>query len=312
MRRRIAMGTGIALLVIGAGLGFWIYQRLQLTPPTELSLDPNNLAALSPPLPNPPIVTYSQDADAGPDYRQAIAAYEANTDACDQYAQNPVDPAPQAIQLILSAAEKSIARLFITNPSQIVDYQTDHPPLDDLCELARTIDRAALLLLRQGKTDAARGYFQSVYALGEKLYDERLTYDEYSKGLSLMNESTIGLSECERGDQAAQLQKQEAAMRDYDVNHVQPIYEALVSADQQEIAQHAGDIFQFAAHAADRMIQVEAVLALGRLQYDAARSADQQAAAGYIRAAAASPDPAVQAAAAAAGGLTLEQYRTIH
>src|SRR5208282_5036198 len=129
---------------------------------------------------------------------------------------------------------------------------------------------------------------------------------------SLMNESAYGLSECEVGDRQTQMQNQEAAMRDYDANHVQPIYEALVSADQQVIAMHAGDMFQFAQHSQDRMIQVEAVLALGRLRFDAARNADQDAAMRFIRKAAASPDPAVQAAAAAATGLTLEQYRMIH
>lgn len=314
MRRTVALWAGIVLLVGGASLGVWIYQRLQLTPPTALSLDPNNLAPLSPPPMSPPIVTATDSADAGDDYRGALVDYQANTDAYDQFAQNPIDPAPPAIQLMLTASGKATANLFLNHPAEIVDYQTDHPSLDQLCDLGRTMDQAALRLATGHKTDQARRYYQAVYALGEKLYDERLTYDEYSKGLSLMNESTIGLSECATGDLQTQLQHQETAMRDYDVNHVQPIYQALVSADQQDIAIHAGDIFEFATKSTERMFRVEAILSLGRLKFDAARSADQQAAPGYIQkaAAAADPDPAVQAAAAAAGGLTLEQYRMIH
>ncbi|MGA3066781.1 MAG: hypothetical protein ABSF29_08045 [Tepidisphaeraceae bacterium] len=312
MRRRLSWGTGIALVLIGAGLAARFYLQGQITAPTQLSLEPANLTALSPPWPDPAIFTPDEDADAGPLYRQALTAYQAGGDACEQFAQNPVDPPPDAIKLMLRATRKSSADLFIANPSEIVDYQTDHPALDQLCDLGRTMNRAALLMRQQNRVDQARAYFQSVYSLGKKLYDERLTYDEYSKGLALMDESTIGLAGCETGDRAEQLQNQEAAMRDYETNHVEPIYQALSTADQEEIALHAGDIFQFATQSQDRMIQVEAVLALGRLRFDAARNADQQAAPRYIAKAAASPDPAVQAAAAAAGGLTLEQYRMIH
>ena len=101
-------------------------------------------------------------------------------------------------------------------------------------------------------------------------------------------------------------------MRDYDANHVQPIYQALVSAEQEDIALHAGDIFAFATGSKERMFRVEAILALGRLKFDAARGADQQAAPACIKNASTDPDPVIQAAATAAGDLSVEDYRQIH
>jgi hypothetical protein len=312
MRKTWAVRLGIGLVVVLAGVGVWLYFSLQLTPQTALSLDPGNLAALSPPTISPPVVPATQPTDASSDYQQAWQAYQSNTDPYDTFAQNPSDPPPPAVALILDASGKSTAKIFADHPVEIVDYQADHPALDQLVDLARLIDRAGLKLKLINQTDKAKQYFKSVYALGEKLYDERLTYDEYSKGLSLMNESTVALADCEPPDRGADLRKLEGAMRDYDGSHVQPIYQALVSAEQEDIALHAGDIFAFASKSKDRMFRVEAILALGRLKFDAARNADQQAAPRYIEQQASDPDPAVQAAAAAADALTLEEYHTIH
>jgi hypothetical protein len=312
MRKKWALWAGIGLVVVLGGVGVWLYLSLQLTPQTALSLDPNNLAVLSPPTIDPPVVATTQPSDATNDYRQAWLDYQSNTDACENFTQNPTETPPQAIALILDAAGKSTAEIFASRPADVVDYQTDHPALDQLVDLARLLDQAGLRLKLQNQLDKARMYFLAVHALGEKLYAERLTYDEYSKGLSLMNESTMALADCEPPDRAADLHKYEGALRDYDANHVQPIYQAIVSAEQEDIALHAGDIIAFATKSKERMFRIEAILALGRLKFDAARNADQQAAPRLIQQSASDPDPAVQAAVAAADGLTLDQYHTIH
>jgi hypothetical protein len=312
MRRRLSLWGGIGLVVVLGAIGVWYYQRMQLTPPTALSLDPTNLAQLSPPTISPDVVVATQPSDASNDYRQAWVDYQANTDPYDQFAQNPADPPPLAVALILDAAGKSSAQIFSDHPSEIVDYQADHSTLDQLCDLGRVLERAGLVYHLRKQNDMAEKYFQAVYALGQRLYDERITYDEYSKGVALMNEAAVALADSSPPDRAQQLRDFEGKMRDYDTNHVQPIYQALNSAQQEDIAEHTGDIFAFATKSKERVFRIEAVLALGRLKFDAARTADQDAAQRFIDNAASDPDSAVQAAATAAQGLTLDEYRMIH
>jgi hypothetical protein len=176
------------------------------------------------------------------------------------------------------------------------------------------MESAALLLNRAGKMDEGRAFLEGVYALGESLYRERLDYEEFSRGMGLMDGAMTGLAEMEPVGSAARkrLEDQEAAMVAFERSDVQPIYAVLVSADQQRVAANAGDVFRFAMKSRERMFRVEAILKLGRYRFDAARQADQIAAPRFLRRLGEDPDPAIRAAAGAAAGLTVEQYRMIH
>jgi hypothetical protein len=312
MREKSAVWSAVVLVAAaGGGWGLWFY-LMQLTPPTSLSLDANNLAVLAPPTISPPMVVQDRAGDSGAEYLKAGADYQNLSDACDQFAEHPEGSPPGPIAGVLDASGKYSVDVFLPHPEVLINYESEHPELDNLLGLGRCMNRVGLLLRINKKVEDGRKYFLAVYALGKKLYDERLTHDEYFTGLSLMNEATIGLSECEDEPGKSDLVKWEGAMRDYDVNHVQPIEEALFSADQGVVAEHAGDVFVFATRAGERMFRVEAVLALGRLRFDAGRKADQLGAGRYIGKLLADPDPAVAAAAKAAGDLTVEEYRTIH
>jgi hypothetical protein len=302
------------MFLLAVVLGGYLYNQMQITDATALSLDPRNLAELSPPVPERPVVERNIPGDAGEKYSVAAALMDEDADACEEFGQKPEGPVPQPMQLVLDATHLSGMDLFARNPGLIIDYQSEHPPLDNLAKLGQEMESAALLLNRSGKTEEGRQFLQAAYALGENLYRERLDYEEFSRGMGLMDGATTVLAEMEPAGSSEQkrLQDQQAATVEFDKSHVQPIYEILVSADQQRVAANAGDVFRFAAKARERMFRVEAILKLGRYRFDAARQADQIAAPRFLRRLSDDPDPAIRAAAAAATGLTVEQYRMIH
>jgi hypothetical protein len=303
-----------ALFLLAVGLGAWLHVQMQITDPTELSLNPRNLAELSPPVPARPIVDQSVPGDAGEKYSVAISLFDDNADACEEFAQKPEGPVPQPMQLLLDATHLSTANFFARNPGLLIDYQAEHPSLDNLGKLGQEMESVALLLNRSGKTDDGRKFLQAAYSLGENLYRERLNYEEFSRGIGLMNGATTALAEMEPAGSPDRklLEDQQAATVAFDQKSVMPIYEILASADQQRIAANAGDVFRFATKAEERMFRVEAILKLGRYRFDAARQADQIAAPRFLRRLSNNPDPVIRAAASAAANLSVEQYRMIH
>jgi len=311
---RLGWGISAAMVVVAVGGWLLVENQLRLTEPTNFSSD-ENLASLSPPLPPNPVVQFNEPGDAGQLYRQAAAAFPDSSDACEDFAKHPADAAPpQAIQLVLDATHQRGVAVFADDPGQLINYTEHNPSLEALNDLGHVVDAAGLMFFKQKKTEDARRFYRAVYALGLRLYDERLDYDEYLAGMGLMNEATAGLAECETADSPArdELTKQESAVAAFDQEHVRPIYQVLVSGDPAAIAANAGDIFVFATSARERMFRVEAILKLGRYRFDAARNADQMAVPRYLRKLANDPDPAVRVAATAARDLTLEQYRMIH
>lgn len=311
---RAGWGISAALTVIAVGAWLLVENQLRITAPTSFSQNAQNLAALSPPLPANPIVDFNEPGDAGQLYRQAAVAYPDTSDECEEFARHPDGTPPTAIGLVLDATHQRGVIVFAEDPGRIINYASTNPSLDALNDLGHAIDAAGLMLVKKKKVDDARRFYRAVYALGLRLYDERLDYEEYAAGLGLMNEATIGLAECEPKDSsvAADLQQQEATVSDFEQSRVRPIYQVLVSADQQSIATNAGDIFVFATQCKERMFRVEAILKLGRYRFDAQRNADQVAVPRYLRRLLEDPDPVIHAAATAARDLTLEQYRMIH
>lgn len=310
------LGWGIsavlAVLVLGSWLG--LENQLRLTAPTSFS-SAENLAALAPPLPAQSIVQFNEPGDPGQLYRQAADQFSDNSQACEDFAHQPDTAAmPPVITMVVDATHQRGVAVFADDPGRIINYTEHNPSLDALNDLGHLIDAAGLMSFKQKKLDDARKFYRAVYSLGLRLYDERLDYEEYVVGMGLMNEATVGLAECEPADWKLRndLENQETAVAAFDQERVRPIYQVLVSADPQSIAANAGDIFVFAMRCKDRMLRVEAILKLGRYQFDAARRADQVAVPRYLRKLLNDPDPAIRAAAEAAQGLTLEQYHMIH
>ncbi|MGD0389590.1 MAG: hypothetical protein ABSC42_11605 [Tepidisphaeraceae bacterium] len=309
-----ALGWKISAVIflLALAIGAWLHNQMQITAPTALSLDEKNLAALSPPAQT--IVERNQPGDAGEKYSAAGAAYDDNEDACDEFAKNPVGPPPPPIRLVMDATNLSQMNLLAKNPQAVVDYQSDHPALDDLSKIGQDLQSAALRC-RKDHPEQAMDLLRAAWSLGANLYQERVDYDEFAQGMGLMNGALTAMAEMEPADSSRQklLQMQQQQILDFYDSRVRPIYDDVISkADQQSIAEHAGDIFRFASKSKERMFRVEAILKLGRYRFDAARAADQLAAPRFLRQFQHDPDPVVRAAAEAAANLTIEQYRMIH
>jgi hypothetical protein len=301
------------LFAVAIAVGLWLRSQMQITGPTALSLDPKNLAELTPPVAAQTIVAQDQPGDAGDQYLDAARLYQDDSDACDEYARTASGPLPPPMQAVVGAAHFSQMNLFSKDPSSQIDYQSDHPQLDNLAKVGQDMEAAALLLRRAGKFQESRQLLDAAYAMGLNLLRERVNHDEYFQGMGVMDGALTGLSELESdSSQKQSLLAQADGMVNYDQQSVQPIFETLQSIDPVKIARNAGDVFRFAALSHERMFRVEAILKLGRYRFDAARPADQLAAPRFLRSFSKDPDPVIRAAAGAALGLTLEQYRMIH
>ena len=121
-----------------------MHAQMQITDPTNLSLDPKNLVELSLPLGAEGIVAQDQPGDAGEEYSAASAAYQDDPDACDEYAQKPEGPPPGAMQLVIDATHLSQMNLFGKDPGKVIDYQSDHLELDGLGKIGQEMESAAL------------------------------------------------------------------------------------------------------------------------------------------------------------------------
>ena len=298
------------ILAVAVAVGAWLYSQMQITDPTSFSLDEKNLAELSPI--GQKLFGPTASGDAAKQYLQAVTAYRDDTDATQGFAAKPQGTPPRAVQILLDAANLA-GPVFQARPDQIIDYQNQHPDLDDLTELGGLLGRIGLLFQQAKNPQEAKRYYEAEYSLGRNLYNEQLNHDEFTSGQGLMDGATVNLSELEPDDRSLKeaLAAQESIIQG-NQERVAKIWEVLSSASQERIAANAGDVFRFAAKSKERMFRVEAILKLGRYRFDAARAADQLAAPRVLRNLEQDPDPVIQAAARAAANLTIEQYRMIH
>ena len=307
-----ALGWIISLLIVVAtATGLVLFQRhlADLTPTTELVRDSAMLAPVALPV-GPDAVVAPRDAcDAGPIYRQAIERVLADRDAYERFATEGRDSqeasALAALQLLPGAATCSQMSLFSSAPAEVINYGPK-PELQAIRLAGLCAIRLGLLLTRQAKPDEAMEWYQAAFALGARLYEERLVLDELMAGLELMSAAARAM-----GDGNAQAQTFLNGYQEYDRARLQPLRRAIGSIDPGVIATHSGDVFHIARSAKERMWRVEAILKLGRMRYNAARLADQQAATRALEQLSDDPDPVIRAAANAARNLSIEQYRML-
>src|SRR5439155_17804150 len=149
---------------------------------------------------------------------------------------------------LFEAAPAGRARIFADDPGEIISYK-EKPSLDALVTLGHLAARAALLAQADKPQDAQK-YFEAEFALGAKLHDERLTVEEFMRGLELMAESSAGLSrllqKSNESSRAAEFHAFDQSRTEYYNQHVLPMLKVLQSIDANVVGEHAGDIFYFA------------------------------------------------------------------
>lgn len=317
--------------ILAAGLwaaAIGLYRLSAISSPTTLGRDPENLAAVALPVAPETIQISEASCDAADLYRQAADDYDANKQPCDTFFQaigkSAGDPAPPGpIALILKGAACKSLALFSPSPQELVNYDSRLPTLEALGKVGDdTVSAGMAYKARVAKDpseeakhdrEKAMEYFQAAFALGQKLYHERITFDEYSVGVGAMAAAAEEMAAISQDPARAQeLKAFDEGRLKYEDDHVKPIWRVLAGNNQEVIEQNAGDVFAFARDSHERMFRVQAVLMLGRMRYNAGRAGDQQAANVWVKRFEGDPDPAVRTAAKAAAALTLEEYRKLH
>jgi hypothetical protein len=310
----------IAVVVIGA-LSFYARAASRMSDPTPFASDAADATAAIPVPAQGVMGRDPQPCDAAQPYSEAIALYRKERHVYNDVAagvSRATDAAQlPAVQRLIEGAHCGQMTLFTHDPGLVIRYG----PAEEL-EALRTVARAAVRLglthqAANRNADAIRCY-EAAFALGAKLYDERLTYRQMMIGTELMGEAGVGLSRLtfKTGDTARSeaAQKFEVARVRTFKSHVQPVATKVISIDAGTVSQHAGDMFYLADHATERMWRVEAILALGRMRFfvgEGRRAGDQRGASRALTRHAASNDPVIRAAAKAAQELTREQMRTL-
>jgi hypothetical protein len=259
--------------------------------------------------------------DAAGPYGEAIALYRKDRKTYDDIAEGTTRvadlPKLPALMKLAEGTRCEQMTLFTADPSRIVRYD-DSPDLDALRALGKAAVRAGLIYKTNKKNFEAMKCYEAAFALGSKLYDDRLTYREMMAGQELMGEAGVGISKLsfDRGDtdRSDAAQKFDTARRNMFTQHVQPVSQKLISIDPPTVARHAGDVFYLAEHAKDRMWRVEAIFALGRMRYfvgEGGRLGDQRGATRKLRQLVEDKDPVIHAAAKAALDLTAQQMRML-
>jgi hypothetical protein len=291
----------------------WLVQAGRMSPPSGIGREATNLEPIALPIsPDDAWPLFSDDGDAAPLYAKAIDAWDSN--AADDYVRSPHGAPPASLRLLLDARHMRGMNLFAANPTDLVNYDSDHPRLETLFAAGQAEYQAGLALLQEGNAADGEACLAAAFALGRQLYNERVVFDEYQKGTQLMADSaTAMLPGLERGSE--RWNKLEAFCRkmdEYQSQRIVPVWQVISSVDQDVIAQSAGDVAAFALNSRERMWRVEAALKLGRNRYDAGSPGDQIGAARLLARLADDPDPFVAAAAHCALDLSVENYRMIH
>jgi hypothetical protein len=317
---RLGWSLAAGILLFATWVAFLTWQAGHTTPPTgwvEATVHPIGL-----PRGADAVVPSNDPADAAPLYATAIDDYRTRIGEYDALEngrlKNPSTPLA-GVNALIKAMPRQTMNLFRRAPQDAVSYDPDKPPLQALLHVAKVTTLLGMGQMRQDNLEEAGNDFAAVYALGLKLFQERVDFAELSAGEELMGLGGTALQRLAKRqgntDMVLSLASLDADRLQRFDSDIQPVWAVVSSIDQSTMAAHAGDMFQLATdHSADLVWRVEATLHLGRLKYDAGRRADEVAAELLLQRMAddQSEEPAVRTAAALARDLTIEQYRMLH
>lgn len=277
-----------------------LYQRL------ELPVSPDTVVRMDAP------------GDASALYREAL----------EDYLQRPLEYAQlddrehpdlgpyKAFALLARACGMRAGAVLLPWSDDVLRFgANDRGPLLRLAEFGKLALRAALNLEKDNRPGEAKALYESIFALGAKLWDERLVYGEATLGIELMSAAGAGLRGVSKEDPqaVARIDAFLDAQRKFTLDPMQATWKVLADASNDALRDHAGDAFAMASdRMQERMWRVEAIFKLGYLRYDvgAGRRGDQVGATRVTtRIAATDPDPIVKRAAKVASELTEAEWR---
>ncbi|MBC7782655.1 MAG: hypothetical protein H7144_02355 [Burkholderiales bacterium] len=320
-------GWMIALaLCVLMSVGLWqLHAAGQASAPTAFGTNPAALLPLSADMPTNTVVQMTSPGDAGDLYRKAIADLKVNAYLYDNARVDGNEaPATQldGVKAVLAATPLAKATLLAAAAEQNIGYfdSAISPDLAAIEKVGTVVEQLGLIYYGNMANSEAKQYFAAEFALGAKLFDERVSYAEAEKGIGFMRAAVRMLMEIAKTEKNAARQAELAAFDaklGESFDRIRAVWTIIYSVDQRVIARHAGDIFLFSTPAQqERMWRVESILKLGRFKYNVG-GADARVA-NHTRAAErlaelekTETDPVIRAAVKAAQGLTLEQFRRI-
>lgn len=266
-------GWAISAVMLLATAGALIY----LGQPPKESVSRNTVPLAYKPIELPVAASTVQpaptdDCDAAEPYRQAIDLYLENPKIYAQAARIDASQVP-AVALILQGANCSHMHLFDMNPRQAISYGSK-PWIDAVMALGQATDDAGLRL-RKDHPEEAQKYYSAAFELGRKLFEERVSWDEVNKGLSIMSMSADAMAKLadmrHDGHRVDALQKFATDTNQYHTTLQEQVASPLGNPVETYGAKYAGDVFAAAKDVnVERPWRVEAILHLGHYRWDVA------------------------------------------
>jgi hypothetical protein len=173
--------------------------------------------------------------------------------------------------MILKGAGCSRLHLFDANPKQAISYGSK-PWIDAVMSLGQATDDAGLRL-RKDHPDEAQKYYAAAFEFGRKLFEERVSWDEASKGLSIMSMSAEAMAamadmrhDAKRVDAYHKFAQE---TNQYHTTLQEKVASPLGNPVESYGAPYAGDVFAAAKDVTvERPWRVEAILHLGHYRWD--------------------------------------------
>jgi hypothetical protein len=316
-----------ALICVG------VWQMLgfnQVSSPTAFGLSERNLSPLTIAAAPSSIVKVDGSGDGAALYRDAMAAVLSDVKSYEKFVQDGQLPEARqlkAIQLIVDATSLPATSILMQRPERAIGY-FDYATPDDLNALdlaGQAALRVSAFHFANGKLDESKRYANAVFAMGQKMWAERVIFMQAFKAIGMMNGGAEMLKQValKQGDEgrAKQLDDFLIATRDVtdQLSRMWKVINAVGGTPQADalVAKHAGDIFHFTRADAqkERLWRVESTLKLGRFKFNVGggqgRPADQTQADFRLAELEKDADPAVAFAAKVARGLTLSDFRMI-
>jgi hypothetical protein len=313
---RLGWSISAVIVLVTLWILYILAEQAKPTPATDLGRNAASYTVSFPTDPSSLAPWMRESFEPGPLYEQIIALYEADKhlyNASLRFASTTVPEAQRwskIMEFLFKASASSRSTIFGAKPETILDYEPDNLKLQALKTAGQAAINFGLLHYKEGDKRTSQRYFEAVFALGAKLYYERLTLGELEVAQELLGQAApfLGTLAKDAGQNAkAQAFETFSVQRvEYSKNHILPLLRAILVLDPQ-----VGDLRALAADAGDALWRIEAVLALGRCKFSAPRFTDQQAARLTIETLTQSDDPRIRAAAFAARALTIEQFRRL-
>jgi hypothetical protein len=318
------LGWGISAGMAIVMVGLMVLLQWAGTTPSDMTplfaKDPTSLAALALPIAPETVITTMTDAcDAADKYREAIAECQSNPGLYDHFDAKNVENL-KACDLVVEATKCKDMTLFTKDAAKVINFDREKTPIEALRKVGEITATKASYLAAKKDYDGARRYAEAAFALGAKMYNERIVYEELDAGLGIMGAGAGSLLRIakESGDTAAmsKIQAFDEGRRAYFKDSGRPydLHRITKSIDGNTSGARAGDVFALAEKSKERLWRVEACLQLARTKHNVGeegKAADQRHAQILLRKLADSdPDPIVRTAAARARDITELEYNT--